>query len=142
MKHLLITTLAVLSTVSCTNIPHFNRPPPDTGIRYDPNVLTVGIPRMSPRELERQKGLANNGDGRAAFNVYTYYRSAADDQKQAREWILIAGELGYAPAQYNLAQIYLYENDRDKALYWAKKATASGYPHAQSTLDYLESLPP
>ena len=136
MKPLLIASLAILNIASCTNIPHFNRPPPDTGIRYDPKVFVAGIPTMSTAELTRQKGLANNGDGRAAFNVYTYYRSTANDQKKAREWLLIAGELGHAPSQYYLAQNYLHENDRDKSIYWAKRAKESGHPNAQTTLEY------
>ncbi|MEN5179171.1 tetratricopeptide repeat protein [Comamonas sp. 4034] len=142
MKHHLIASLAVLSVVSCTNIPHFNRPPPDTGIRYDSKASITGIPTMSAAELTRQKGLANNGDGRAAFNVYTYYRSTANDQPKAMEWLLMSGELGYPSSQYILAQIYRHENNYERAIYWARKARDSGYPNAQSTLESLESEQP
>ena len=139
MKHIVIASFAVLSTAACTNIPHFNRPPPPTGIRYDPNVFVAGIATMSDAELARQKELANAGDKRAAFNVYGHYRSALNDQTKAMEWLLMAGELGHAPAQYNLGQIYLHDGNKERAIYWTRRAKDSGYPNAQATLESLET---
>ncbi|MCE1192943.1 MAG: hypothetical protein LWW96_12400 [Acidovorax sp.] len=142
MRPLLIASLAAWSMVSCTSIPHFPSPAPETGVRHDPEVFVAGIPTLSATELARQQALARNGDGRAAFNVYSYYRTTANDPKQAREWLLRAGELGHAFSQYNLAQIYRHENNYPKAIYWARKARDNGYPHAQATLESLESEQP
>lgn len=139
MKRILLAALVVLSAASCTNIPYVALPPPPTGIRHDPNRFTVGIPTMSDTELARQQDLARAGDKRAAFNVYMHYRTTGNDQRKAMEWLLFAGELGHASAQYNLAQIYLHENDQANALLWAKRAKDSGYPNAQSLLESLQS---
>ncbi len=139
MKPILIAALLALATASCTNIPYVATTPPPTGIRHDPNVFVAGIAIMSDTEFERQKALATAGDKRAAFNVYSHYRSALNDQAQAMEWLVRAGNLGHAAAQYNLAQIYLHNNDLTSALYWARRAKDSKYPNAAALVDSLEN---
>ncbi|WP_312530889.1 hypothetical protein [Comamonas sp.] len=131
--------LALLASAGCKQIPYSPLPAPPTGIRYEPGANSAGIARMSETELLRQKRLAQGGDKRAAFNVYQHLRSVENDDAQARDWLILAADLGHAPAQYNLAQIGIYEQDSASALYWAKRARASGYAHAAELVQSLEN---
>lgn len=130
---------AVLASTGCQQIPYVPLPAPPTGIRYEPGANSVGIARMSEAELLRQKRLAQGGDKRAAFNVYQHLRSVENDDAQARDWLILAADLGHASAQFNLAQIGIYEHDSASALYWAQRARASGYPHAAELVESLEN---
>ena len=134
---LALAVLAALSTVSCTNVPYIVQPSPPTGIEKSPDDSSVGILRLSDAELARQESLARDGNKTAAFNVYRHFRFDAGDQVAARKWLLIAAEMGHGAAQYNLAQIYLHEQDSAKAVYWAKRAKDSGYPNADALLESL-----
>lgn len=130
--------LAVLASTGCKQIPYAPLPAPPTGIRYEPGANSAGIARMSEAELLRQKRLAQAGDKRAAINVYQHLRSVENDDAQARDWLILAADLGDGAAAYNLAQSAIYTQDPASALFWAKRAKAAGYANADALLTSLE----
>lgn len=131
--------LAVLASTGCKQIPYIALPSPPTGIRHDPNDSSVGVVRMSEAELLRQKGLAHAGNKMAAINVYRHYRFQEGDDAQARDWLILAADLGDGAAAYDLAQIAIYGQDQASALFWAKRAKAAGNANADALLQSLET---
>lgn len=130
--------LAVLASAGCKQIPYVALPAPPTGIRHDPNDSSVGMVRMSETELLRQKGLAQAGNKMAAINVYRHYRFQQGDDAQARDWLILAADLGDGAAAYNLAQIAIHTQDPAGAMFWAQRAQAAGYANADALLQSLE----
>ncbi|MEF9966347.1 MAG: hypothetical protein RR749_18560 [Comamonas sp.] len=130
--------LAVLASTGCKQIPYVALPAPPTGIHYEPGANSAGIARMSETELLRQKRLAQAGDKRAAINVYQHLRSVENDDAQARDWLILAADLGDGAAAYNLAQGAIYTQDHAGALFWAKRSKAAGYANADALLTSLE----
>lgn len=130
--------LALLASAGCKQIPYAPLPAPPTGIRYEPGANSAGIARMSESELLRQKRLAQAGDKRAALNVYQHLRSVDNDDAQARDWLVLAADLGDGAAAYNLAQIAIYTHDAAGARFWAQRSKAAGYANADALLQSLE----
>lgn len=87
--------------------------------------------------LQKWRPLAEQGDGRAQFNLGIMYdrgNGVAEDDKQAVYWYRKAAEQGHAWAQSNLGLMYLkgegVAEDYILAYKWANLAAAQGYKNA------------
>jgi TPR repeat protein len=69
---------------------------------------------------------------------YTESGSSPHDYAQAAFWYLKAAEQGYAAAQYDLGDSYLFGHglpvDYEQGITWFRKAAEQGYPAAQTDL--------
>jgi uncharacterized protein len=108
--------------------------------------------QLSAIEIDALTLLANEGDGSAAFKLYSYYYIVEGKHDKGIYWIKKAAESGYVTGQYSLAWLYL--NDRDKgfrnkdlAKFWLEKASKNGDSKAKELLsmflsnDDLAALP-
>lgn len=77
-----------------------------------------------------------------ASNELSQIYIALNDEKQAKEYLQKAAELGNAEAQYNLGYMYdkgMLNNsiDKQKAKYWYEKSASQGFENAKINLKYL-----
>lgn len=86
--------------------------------------------------------LGLNEEPARASNELSQIYIALNDEKQAKEYLQKAAELGSAEAQYNLG--YMYDKgmlgikpDLEKAKFWYTKSANQGFPNAQHNLNVL-----
>jgi len=94
--------------------------------------------------------LAKNDDAKAQYNVGFIYANGLGVEKNlmlAQQWYEKAAKQGNGAAQYNLAQLYQEEGQKDahayeKAKYWYEKAIEAEIKDAYTNLGvmYLEGL--
>ena len=94
--------------------------------------------------LQKWRPLAEQGDGRAQFNLGIMYdrgNGVAEDDKQAVYWYRKAAEQGESSAQSNLGIMYAdgdgVAEAATQAVYWYRKAAEHGYAKAQYNLGYM-----
>ena len=104
-------------------------------------ISNAGLPLMSVAITQAARmfwqPLADNYDLAALRNIGHLYRlgqGVARDGEKAVRYYTRAAELGFAPAQLNLA-VMLYEGDgipadAKAARYWAQRAASAGYAPA------------
>ena len=79
------------------------------------------------------RGLANQGDNDAAFNLgqaYRLGRGTAADSGEAKKWFERAARAGHLDAQVSLGLLLFDIGDRANALDWLKRAAERGEPRA------------
>lgn len=92
---------------------------------------------------------AANGDSLALFEIgarYTEGRGVATDLAEAAKWYQHSADLGFAPAQYRLANFYEkgsgLDRDVEKAMTWYEKAAEQGNASAMHNLAVLHAMGP
>lgn len=91
---------------------------------------------------------ANAGDAKALYEIGTRYAEArgttAADMKAAAQWYEKAAELGFAPAQYRIGNLYEkgngVERDAARAKTWYQLAAAQGNASAMHNLAVLFAM--
>jgi len=98
-------------------------------------------------QLKRVKKLMDNGNGRAFHQFAGYYAQGinglAQNYQKVNEFLLKAGELGYAMSYFNLGQAHRdgisVVIDKKKAQYYYELAAMMGSAHARYNLGLLEA---
>jgi len=101
-------------------------------------ISTLAGAQVEPdveRALAALRLRATQGDRVAQFSLGAIQYYGSPDTTQAIEWFRKAAEHGYAPAEYQMGQLYDFgfgvtQNDRD-ALGWYRKAADHGSTPAQ-----------
>ncbi len=90
---------------------------------------------------------AANGDGLALFEIgarYTDGRGVPVDLKEAAKWYKLSADMGFAPAQYRLANFYEkgtgVDRDVSRALTWYQMAAEQGNASAMHNLAVLYAM--
>ena len=92
------------------------------------------------------KKAAENGHMFAQFNLGEFYAAGnyvPKDTGAAVDWMIKSGEQGCMEAQIDLAEIYLYDEERrdpQLAFYWTQRASRSGDPESTTSLGRMYSL--
>ena len=81
---------------------------------------------ISDEEIHILEENATNGDKNSAFKLYQYHMFVSLDQDLEFKWLEIAAENGHPIAQSNLADLFFTQNNKEKAIFWAKKAHRNG----------------
>lgn len=81
---------------------------------------------LSDEEIHILEENATNGDKNSAFKLYQYHMFVSLDQGLEFKWLEIAAENGHPIAQANLADLFFTQNNKEKAIFWAKKAHRNG----------------
>ena len=114
----------------------------------DPASPTIAID-MPPEEAGplALREAATSGDVVALFEVgarYTEGRGVQTDLSKAAKWYQYAADLGFAPAQYRLANFYEKRNgvkrDLGKAMAWYQMAAEQGNASAMHNLAVLHAM--
>ena len=81
---------------------------------------------LSDEEIHILEENATNGDKNSAFKLYQYHMFVSLDQDLEFKWLEIAAENGHPIAQSNLADLFFTQDNKEKAIFWAKKAHRNG----------------
>ena len=81
---------------------------------------------ISDEEIHILEENATNGDKNSAFKLYQYHMFVSLDQDLEFKWLEIAAENGHPIAQFNLADLFFTQGNKEKAIFWAKKAHRNG----------------
>ena len=81
---------------------------------------------ISDEEIQIFEKNATNGDKNSAFKLYQYHMFVSLDQDSEFKWLEIAAENGHPIAQSNLADLFFTQGNKEKAIFWAKKAYRNG----------------
>lgn len=65
------------------------------------------------------------------------YMAFQNKEKSAFEICLDSAESGFVGSQVLVAEIYLYKNDKDNALFWLERASERGHYESQQRLKNL-----
>ena len=87
------------------------------------------------KALEEQ---ANLGGKNAAFKLYQYYMFISFDQELEYKWLTVAAKNGHPVAQSNLAEVLLANDEKEKAVFWAKKAHENGAKLSNDLLNVIQ----
>ena len=77
---------------------------------------------ISDEEIQILEKNATNGDKNSAFKLYQYHMFVSLDQDSEFKWLEIAAKNGHTIAQSNLADLFFTQGNKEKAIFWAKKA--------------------
>lgn len=107
----------------------------------------MGVPKQFDKAFANFLQSAEAGNGRAMAKVgwmYWFGEGVDSDAKQGARWFQKGAQLGNAESQFWLSTFYdkgygNLKKDRDRSIFWLRKAAAQGYPKAVSTLQALES---
>jgi TPR repeat protein len=107
----------------------------------------AGAARDPAKAFVLFKQAAEGGDPLGAYKTGCYYAgqggsAVAADPALALRYKLIAAEAGYAIAQYDVAQHYLQQGDRDEGLRWLEAAARQGSSPALLALGSYHSGQP
>ncbi|MEM6460584.1 MAG: peptidoglycan-binding protein [Pseudomonadota bacterium] len=112
----------------------------------DPGVQTIEMPPEAVGPLALREAAAD-GDGLALFEVgarYTDGRGVDADLSEAAKWYRLSANMGFAPAQYRLANFYEkgtgVERDVDRAKTWYQMAAEQGNASAMHNLAVLYAM--
>jgi localization factor PodJL len=110
------------------------------------SAKTIEMPPAAAGPLALREAAAS-GDGLALFEIgarYTDGRGVPADFKEAAKWYQYSADLGFAPAQYRLANFYEkgtgVERDLAKALTWYQMAAEQGNASAMHNLAVLHAM--
>ena len=90
------------------------------------SVSTGSIYWISDEEISTLEEKAHNGDRNSSFKLYQYHMFVSLDQDSAFKWLEIAAKNGHPIAQSNLADLFFTQGNKEKAIFWAKKAYRNG----------------
>ena len=99
----------------------------------------IALDAKSIGALSRQ---ALEGSGEAARRLLLHYMMATADRAEARYWALVAAENGDVVGQYNAGFLLKDDPDprnRQRAIFWLKKAAIAGHPLAADLLSEISS---
>ncbi|MCR9137772.1 MAG: peptidoglycan-binding protein [Alphaproteobacteria bacterium] len=109
-------------------------------------TTTIEMPPEAAGPLVLREAAAN-GDGLALFEIgarYTEGRGVSPDLREAAKWYQYAADLGFAPAQYRLANFYEkgtgLDRDLAKAKTWYQMAAEQGNASAMHNLAVLYAM--
>lgn len=89
-------------------------------------ISTGSIYWISDEEIHILEEKATNGDKNSAFKLYQYHMFVSLDQDLEFKWLKIAAKNGHPIAQFNLADLFFTQDNKEKAIFWAKKAHRNG----------------
>ena len=75
---------------------------------------------ISDEEIQIFEKNATNGE------LYQYHMFVSLDQDLEFKWLEIAAKNGHPIAQSNLADLFFTQGNKEKAIFWAKKAYRNG----------------
>ena len=81
---------------------------------------------ISDEEIQILEKNATKGDKNSAFKLYQYHMFVSLDQDLEFEWLEIAAKNEHPIAQSNLADLFFTQGNKEKAIFWAKKAYING----------------
>ena len=91
------------------------------------NFISTGSTYWIPdEEIQIFEKNATNGDKNSAFKLYQYHMFVSLDQDLEFKWLEIAAKNGHPIAQSNLADLFFTQGNKEKAIFWAKKAYRNG----------------
>ena len=91
------------------------------------NSLSTGsIYWVSDEEIHTLEEKASHGDKNSSFKLYQYHMFVSLNQDLEFKWLEIAAKNGHPIAQSNLADLFLSQGNKEKAIFWAKKAHENG----------------
>ncbi|MEX3006872.1 peptidoglycan-binding protein [Hoeflea sp. TYP-13] len=109
-------------------------------------AVEIDMPPEATGPLALREAAAN-GDGLALFEIgarYTDGRGVPVDLSEAAKWYQLSADMGFAPAQYRLANFYEkgtgVERDVDRALTWYQMAAEQGNASAMHNLAVLYAM--
>lgn len=89
-------------------------------------ISTGSIYWISDEEIHILEEKATNGDKNSAFKLYQYHMFVSLDHDLEFKWLKIAAKNGHPIAQFNLADLFFKQDNKEKAIFWAKKAHRNG----------------
>ncbi|MDA4848061.1 peptidoglycan-binding protein [Hoeflea poritis] len=111
-------------------------------------AMDIELPPETVGPLALREAAAS-GDSLALFEIgarYTEGRGVATDLGEAAKWYQRSADLGFAPAQYRLANFYEkgsgLNRDVEKAMTWYVKAAEQGNASAMHNLAVLHAMGP
>ena len=107
----------------------------------DQAVSSGSIYWLSEKEIADLSHNAHYGDKDAAFRLYQYHLLVSLNTEQEYKWLLQSAKNGHQTAQSHLAERFLEENNKEKAIFWAKKAHDNGAKLTDNLLDLINKKP-
>ena len=105
--------------ISCKQLPERNE-------KMTNCISTGSIYWISDEEIHIFEEKATNGDKNSAFKLYQYHMFVSLDQDLEFKWLEIAAKNGHPIAQFNLADLFFTQGNKEKAIFWANKAHKNG----------------
>ena len=93
---------------------------------------------LSQNDIKTLEEQANLGDKNAAFKLYQYHMFISFDQELEYKWLTVAAKNGYPVAQSNLAEVLLANDEKEKAIFWVKKAHENGAKLSNDLLNVIK----
>ena len=81
---------------------------------------------ISDEKIQILEKNATKGDKNSAFKLYQYHMFVSLDQDLEFKWLEIAAKNGHPIAQSNLADLFFTQGNKEKVIFWAKKAYRNG----------------
>ena len=119
LKNFLILFLLLTPLISCKQHPERNEKMTD----FISTGSTYWIPDEEIQILEKN---ATNRDKNSAFKLYQYHMFVSLDRDLEFKWLEIAAKMDIQIAQSNLADLFFTQGNKEKAIFWAKKAYRNG----------------
>lgn len=99
----------------------------------------IGTEKNIKKAFEVFQQSSDGGDPLGSYKLGCYYYGQGEsvvqeDHDSALKYKIIAAKAGYDRAQYDVANIFAYDQDYKNAIIWWKKAALQGYPSAFNSL--------
>ena len=118
-KNFLILLVLSISILSCKQYPKRNEKIADS-------ISTGSTYWISDEEIHTLEEKASHGDKNSSFKLYQYHMFVSLNQNLEFKWLEIAAKNGHPIAQSNLADLFFTQDNKEKAIFWAKKAHRNG----------------
>jgi len=118
-KNFLILLVLSISILSCKQYPKRNEKIADS-------ISTGSTYWISDEEIHTLEEKASHGDKNSSFKLYQYHMFVSLNQNLEFKWLEIAAKNGHPIAQSNLADLFFTQGNKEKAIFWAKKAYRNG----------------
>ena len=118
-KNFLILLVLSISILSCKQYPKRNEKIADS-------ISTGSTYWISDEEIHTLEEKASHGDKNSSFKLYQYHMFVSLNQNLEFKWLEIAAKNGHLIAQSNLADLFFTQGNKEKAIFWAKKAYRYG----------------
>jgi TPR repeat protein len=130
----------VFAVLLIISVPAFSADFKEARDAIERKEYTLALRQLTP--------LAEQGDARAQYYLgwlYQYAKGVEKDSRTATKWYRAAADQGYAEAQYEMGQAYIWGEERGvredpaKAAAWFLKAAKQGNQQAQASLGEIYS---
>ena len=118
-KNFLILLVLSISILSCKQYPKRNEKIADS-------ISTGSTYWISDEEIHTLEEKASHGDKNSSFKLYQYHMFVSLNQNLEFKWLEIAAKNGHPIAQFNLADLFFTQGNKEKAIFWANKAYRNG----------------